>query len=439
MEPIPWGDVAVILALVALNGFFAMSELAIVSARKPRLQAMEKAGKRGARTALALAASPGRFLSSVQIGITLVGILAGAYSGATLGGPVGAHFVQLGFSQETAEALGFALVIALTTYVSLVIGELVPKQFALRSPEVIAASVAPIMLWVARIAAPLVWLLDRSTGLAFRLLRLNRESENQVTAEELHLVVAEAQNAGVIEESERQMISGVMRLAGRSVRGVMTPRADVDWIDVDSDDAQVRAQLLESPHARMVVAENSIDHVLGVVEARDLLTALLQNRPLDLRALLLKAPVVPDLMDAMDALAVLRSADVPMLFVHDEYGHFEGILTPADLLSAIAGDFVSDIDAGEEAPMVAREDGSWLISGSYPADQMAETLGIHLPAQRDYETVAGFCLAQLRHLPEVGERFQTPHWLFEVVDMDGRKIDKLLAMPRQTAVPPSQD
>ncbi|MDO9488994.1 MAG: CNNM domain-containing protein, partial [Sphingomonadaceae bacterium] len=230
MQPFPWLDVAIILALTALNGFFAMSELAIVSARKPRLQAMEKARKRGAAIALRLQSDPGRFLSSVQIGITLVGILTGAYSGAALGGPVADRLVLLGVPADSAEEIGFGLVIALTTYLSLIIGELVPKQFALRSPEPIAAAVAPVMALVARVGAPLVWLLDQSIGLIFRMLGLQRESENSVTAEELHLVVAEATTAGVIEESERAMISSVMRLADRAVRAVMSPRGQVDWL-----------------------------------------------------------------------------------------------------------------------------------------------------------------------------------------------------------------
>jgi len=430
MQPFPWLDVAIIFALIALNGFFAMSELAIVSSRKPRLQAMEKARRRGAATALHLQSDPGRFLSSVQIGITLVGILAGAYSGATLGRPVAERLVPLGVSPDTAEELGFGIVIALTTYFSLIVGELLPKQFALRSPEPIAAFVAPIMSAVARIGAPLVWLLDQSTGLVFRLFGLQRESDNQVTAEELHLVVAEATTAGVIEENERAMISGVMRLAERPVRAVMTPRGEVDWIEADADEATIRARLADTPHTRLPVAEGAVDRIIGVLQARDVLAALLENRTLDLRGLVRPVAVVPDLMDAMDALAVLRDADVPMALVHDEYGHFEGVVTPADLLAAIAGAFRSDVDVGTDPPAVQRDDGSWLLAGSLPADEMGDLLGVDLPDDRDYHTVAGYVLDQLRHLPETGEAFAAGEWRFEVVDMDGRKVDKVLATPR---------
>ncbi|PSJ41765.1 hemolysin family protein [Allosphingosinicella deserti] len=427
LSPFPWIDVIVILLLIALNGVFAMAELAIVSSRKPRLRAMAKAGRRGAQTALDLAADPGRFLSAVQIGITLIGILAGAYSGSSLGGPVGERIARLGIAPETAATIGFSIVILITTYASLVIGELVPKQFALRAPEPIAAAMATPMLWIARITAPLVWLLDRTSALIFRLLRLRREESNKVTAEELQIVVAEAHSAGVLEEYERALISGVVRLADRPTREVMTPRTDVDWIDVDSSTEELREALRNAQHSRLPVAEGSVDTLLGVVQARDIVAAFIDDRALDLRALVREAPVVADQMDAMDTLAVLRDADVPMAFVHDEYGHFEGVVTPADLLSALAGVFASNFDPGSEAPLVEREDGSWWVSGSLPADAMSDRLGINLPEDRDYATAAGFALSVLKHIPEVGERFSFGSWRFEIVDMDGFKIDKLLA------------
>jgi putative hemolysin len=426
-SPFPWIDVVVILLLIAINGLFAMAELAIVSSRKPRLKAMAKNGRRGAQTALDLSADPGRFLSAVQIGITLIGILAGAYSGASLGGPAGERLAGLGIAPDTAKTLGFTLVIILTTYASLVVGELVPKQFALRSPEPIAATVALPMLWIARGTAPLVWLLDRTSALIFRMLRLTRDNSNKVTAEELHLVVAEAHTAGVLEEYERAIISGVVRLADRPSREVMTPRTDVDWIDAGAGLAEIREALRESPHSRYPVAEGSVDRLVGVVQARDIVIASIEGRPLDLRELMRDAPVVPDQMDAMDTLNVLRGAEVPMAFVHDEYGHFEGIVTPADLLSALAGVFASDFGGGAEAPLVEREDGSWWVSGSLGADALSDRLGIGLPEDRDYATTAGFALAVLKHIPEVGERFTYGGWQFEIVDMDGFKIDKLLA------------
>jgi putative hemolysin len=422
LSPFPWIDVAVILALVLVNGVFAMSELAIVSARRPRLQAMIKVGRRGAAAALKLQEDPGKFLSTVQIGITLVGILNGAYSGASLAGPVGDRLALIGIPASW----GFGLVIALTTYVSLIVGELVPKQFALRNPEPIAALVAAPMMILARVTAPIVWLLDRSSALIFRLLGLARESEKHVTAEELHLIVAEASRSGVIEESERAIISGVVRLADRPVREVMTPRTDVDWIDLNADEETLRQRFVETPHTRVPVAEGSVDRIVGVVQSRDIVAALIEGRSLDLRALMRPLLIVPDQVDAMDALDTLRRAEVPMVLVHDEYGHLEGLVTPADLFMAIAGHFASDKDIGTDPEVVEREGGSLLVSGSFSADALAERLDLTLPEDRDYATAAGFVLAVMRRLPTVGESFEEQGWRFEVVDMDGRKIDKLL-------------
>lgn len=430
LTPFPWMDLVIILALVGLNGLFAMSELAIVSARRPRLQAMEKAGRRGAQTALMLASDPGKFLSTVQIGITLIGIIAGAYSGASLGGPTGQRLQALGVPANMADSMGFAVVIGLTTYASLIIGELVPKQFALRAPEPIAVLVAAPLLWLSKVTAPIVWILDGSSALIFKLLRLQRESESHVTAEELHLIVAEASRSGVIEESERAIISGVVRLADRPVREVMTQRMDVDWIDLHADDATIRARLLETPHTRLPVGRGSVEDIVGIVQARDIMTALFRGEPLNLEALMRKGEVVPDQVDAMDALEVLRRADVPMVMVHDEYGHFEGIATPADLLSAIAGHFASDRDGYDEPDLVEREDGSLLVSGQMPVDLLAERIDIALPEDRDYATVAGHVLWLLKRLPEVGDYAEDQGWRFEIVDMDGRKIDKLLIAER---------
>ena len=424
--PFPWFDLVLILALVAVNGLLSMSELAIVSSREARLKAMAKSGSRGAKCALDLAAEPGRFLSTVQIGITLIGILTGAYSGASLGAPIAQRLALLGIDAETAYTIGFGLVIVLTTYASLVIGELVPKQFALRNPESIAAIVSRPMGWLSRITAPFVWLLDQTSALIFRLLRLNREAKNVVTAEELQLVVAEAQTAGVLEENERAIISGIVRLADRPVREVMTPRMDIDWIDIHCTGSEIKAALSETTHSRLPVADGSVDNIVGVVATRDMLTALLDGEELNLQRLTKTAPVIPDLMDAMDALAVLRSAEVPLALVHDEYGHLDGIVTPGSILSALAGAFKHDLEEGDEPPCVEREDGSWLVSGSANADVLSDRIGVSMPGDRDYSTVAGFALSVLKQIPETGEVFKFDGFRFEVVDMDGRKIDKLL-------------
>ena len=426
LTPIPWLDVILILGLVGVNGVLAMGELAIVSAREARLKAMAKSGSGGAKCALELASDPGRFLSTVQSGITLIAIFAGAFSGEKLGEPAAQRVQALGLSPDTAHTVGFGLVIVLTTYVSLVIGEIVPKQIALRSPEPIAVIMSRPMNWLSVITAPFVWVLERSSALIFKIFGFDRESRNHVTAEELHLVVAEAQTAGVLEEDERAMISGIVRLADRPVREVMTPRTEIDWIDLGATPEEIRRTLLQSPHSRIPVADGSVDNIVGVIQSRDILSAVLEGQPLDLNKMCRSAPVIPDLMDAMDALVVLRSAEVPLALVHDEYGHFDGIVTPGSILAALSGAFAHDVEHGEEPPLVEREDGSWLVSGAASADLLSDRVGVRLPHDRDYSTVAGFALSVLKHLPETGEVFRHDGWSFEIVDMDGRKIDKLI-------------
>ena len=419
-------ELGIAILLIGLNGLFALSELSIVSARKARLKTMADNGRAGAATALKLAEDPGRFLSTVQIGITLVGILAGAFSGAALGAMLTQIFLDQGMPERAAEPLGYGLVIGTITYLSVVVGELVPKHLALKSPEGIACAVAPLMALISRIAAPVVWLLDASTKLIFRLLGQSTESESAVTEEEIRTIMAEAETAGVIETDERKMIAGVMRLGDRVVRGVMTPRTDVDWIDVDDTTPEIREVLINTAHSRLPVAQGHPDNMLGVVQARELLAASLRNEPLDIRAHIRKAPIIPDTLDALDALEVLRQAEVPMALVHDEYGHFDGVVTPADILDAIAGAFRSDEGTAEPEAM-QRDDGSWLLAGWMPADEMADQLGITLPERRDYETVAGLVIGELQHLPNTGEAVEALGWRFEVVDLDGRRIDKVLA------------
>lgn len=419
-------ELAVAVFLIGLNGVFALSELAIVSARKPRLRALLADGRPGAAHALALAENSGRFLSTVQIGITLIGILAGAFSGAALSQTFDEILQGWGVPTRFAEPAAYVVVIGSITYLSVIIGELVPKQFALRYPERIACIVATPMMLLSRAAAPLIWLLDASTRLVFRILRMPMESDASVTHQDIKSIVAEAQSAGVIETHERSMIQGVLRLGDRPVRGVMTPRTDVNTIDLSADEAAIRQHLSETPHSRLPVTDGDPDVVIGVVQARDIAAALLKGGPLDLRALVRRAPVTPDTIGALDALAALRSAETPMALVYDEYGNFEGIVTPANILDAIAGAFHSN-DPSEEPEAVQRGDGSWLLAGSLPADEMAEHLGISLPRERDYQTVAGLVIDALTHLPETGESVEALGWRFEVVDLDGRRVDKILA------------
>ena len=428
----PYGsllELAVAVFLILLNGVFSLSELAVVSARRVRLKAMADGGRRGAVAALSLAENPGRFLSTVQIGITLVGILAGAVSGAALGGHLTDILEARGVSSRVAEPLGYSLVIVLITYLSVVVGELVPKNLALRNPEAIACAVAPLMTVVSKVAAPVVWLLDVSTRGIFRIFGQTTESESAVTEEEIRTVMAEAETAGILEVDERKMISGVLRLGDRAVRSVMTPRTEVEWIDLDEDETRLRQRLAATTHSRLPVGKGSPDNMLGVIQVREVLAPFLDGgHVVDIRSHMRNAPVVPDTLDALDALTVLREAEVPMALVHDEYGHFEGLATPADILDAIAGAFRSD-EGGSDPEAVRRDDGSWLLAGWMPVDEMADMLGLTLPERRSYETVAGLVIGELQHLPTTGEAVNTLGWRFEVVDLDGRRVDKVLARP----------
>lgn len=434
MTPYPWSDVVFILGLVVLNGLFSMSELAIVSARTSRLRVAAEEGSKGAKVALELAADPGKFLSTVQIGITLVGIIAGAYSGASLGGPTAERLAAWGLPARYADETGFAVVIAITTYLNLVAGELVPKQLALRAADSIAKIAAPPMAMMARVTAPLVWLLDNSTNLVLRLLGLKKGNDQEVTAEELHMIFAEATRSGVIEEEERALMSGIMRLADRPVREMMTPRTELHWIERRAPEAELRAAIEDSPHSLLLVADGSVDKIVGVVKVRDVLSTLLRGRRVQLGRLMKKPAIVPDQLDTMDALSMIQQAEVALALVHDEYGHLEGIVTPADLLAAIAGNFIAHGDAGDGPMVIEREDGSLLISGALPADAMAERLGIELSDDREFATTAGYCLSVLKRLPNEGDHFHDQGWRFEVVDMDGRKIDKLLVSKKKAVV-----
>ncbi|MET0574266.1 MAG: hemolysin family protein [Mesorhizobium sp.] len=419
-------EIATVVVLILVNGLLALSELAIVSSRPARLKAMIDRNVKGAGRALTLGANPGRFLSSVQIGITLVGVLSGAFSGATLGERLSWLLADYGVRVGVAHALGVGIVVALITYGSLIIGELVPKQIALRNPEGVAVKVAPAMTILAKVAAPLVWLLDVSGRAVLRLLGQKEESEEKVTDEEIKMLVAEAEHHGTIESDERRMIAGVMRLGDRAVRAVMTPRTDVDWLNLQSDEAATRKLLMETQHSRLPAGEGSVDAMVGVIQTREVLAAMLAGKKFDPAQHVRTAPIVHDQADALDVLTTLKESDVPVALVHDEYGHFEGIVTPADILEAITGVFRADIEAGDQE-LVQREDGSWLLPGHMPADEMADHLGFDLPENRDYETLAGFILSQMHRLPGTGESVDANGWRFEVVDLDGRRIDKVIA------------
>lgn len=419
-------EILVVVALTVINGLLAMSEMAIASSRVSRLRAMADQGAAGAHSALALAADPGRFLSTVQIGITLIGIIAGAFSGASLGARAADWLMEAGVARWWAEVIGLGSVVAFITYLSLIIGELVPKQVALRNPERIACLVAPAMSLIDRVAAPVVWLLDRSGRLVLALLGQSRQRQDTVTTAEIHSMIAEAESAGVLEPEARDMIAGVMRLGDRPVRGVMIPRADVKMVDLKASPAELGQLIASTGHSRFVVYRDNPDDIVGVVQAKDVAAALLRKRSGAIRQVMKQAPVIPDTVDALDVVATLKQSGVHMGLVHDEYGHFEGIVTTADILEAIVGAFREE--RGEAEPeSVERDDGSLLLAGWAPIDGVMQRLNLPLPPRRDYQTLAGFVLDQMGRLPKTGEAFDHAGWRFEVVDLDGRRIDKVLA------------
>jgi putative hemolysin len=417
-------EILIVVALVLVNGFLSMSELAVVSARPARLKLLAGRGDSGAATAMRLAEDPGKFISSVQTGITLVGVLSGAFSGATIGQRLSAVLAANGVPPSFADALGVGAVVVAITYTSLVIGELVPKQLALRHPEQIAARVAPIMSVIAVVAAPLVWVLNASGQGLLAVLGERGETGEGVTDEEVKTIIAEAESAGVLESDEKNMISGVMRFADRSARGLMTPRRDVELIDLSKAPEEILREIRETHRSTLPVQDGEADSIIGVLLRKDLIDVFAEGRPLDVRALVRQAPVVMDRSDSLAVLRAIRSSLVHMALVFDEYGHFEGIVTAGDVLEAITGAFREEEEA--EPAYVVREDQTWIVSGWMPVDEFSDKIGVPVDRDAKFETVAGFVLAELNHLPKVGETFTRGTWRFEVVDLDGRRIDKIL-------------
>ena len=427
-----WFDCAIVLLLIVLNGFLALSELAVVSSRRSRLEAMANAGNAGARVALALSDDPGHFLSAVQVGITVIGLVAGAFSGTTIAGPLALQLEAMGVADTISDALAYVPVVGVITYLSVVVGELVPKQVALRHPERWAARVAPAMRLLTRVAWPLVHLLQGSSRAVLRLAGRAPEPRSRVTREEVKALIAEAERAGVVPPRAKAMMSGVIRLSDRTVRAVMTPRAAVEWLDLRADAATLRAQLRRTQHPRLPAAEGSLDHVAGVVHVKDLLDAWVAGESPDVRAFVREVPSVLDALDALQAMESLRKSGTHMLFVVDEYGNFRGVVTTTNILEAVAGTFSGP---GAQPPTAQqRADGSWLLDGDLPVEEMSDALGLARGPSREYETVAGFLLAETGQIPRLGDSFTYQRWRFEIIDLDGQRIDKVLA----TAAAPAE-
>ena len=427
-------EIIFVLFLTLLNGVFAMSELAVVSSRKGRLLAMERQGSLGAEAALALQENPQRFLPTVQVGITLVGILAGVFGGAAIAGPFGDWLETYPLMINLGHELAFVFVVMVITYLNLILGELVPKQLALRNPEKVASALALPLTALARFTSPFIWFLSQSSALILRLFGAYTPTDQSVTEEEVKAVVAEGAQAGALEHNERQMIERVLRLADRPVRGLMTPRTEVAWLDRNASVEEIAAALRAEPLTRFVVADGRVDNVAGVVAAKDLLDQLLEGAPLSIARALRQPAVLPDSISALAALERLRADALGMALVLDEYGSFEGVVTASDLLEAIVGE-LGPAPASGKPSAVQRFDGSLLLDGMMAIDELRERLvPFELPPQSGaYHTVGGLMLALLERIPREGDRIAHSGWRFEIIDMDGRRVDKVLAVREEAA------
>ncbi|MGH7119833.1 MAG: hemolysin family protein [Acetobacteraceae bacterium] len=427
-------EILFVLFLIVINGLFAMSELALVSARRARLAVLVRNGVPGAVLARRLIEEPQSYLPTVQVGITLVGILTGVYGGAQIAEEA-AHWLET-FPpvRPVAAPLAFAVVVVLITYFTLVIGELVPKQLALRRPEAISARVATPIAFLARLATPAVWLLGASTTLVLHVLHSPRAPAPPVSEEELKALVAEGQQAGVLEVEERRMIERVLRLADKKVRAIMTPRTEVAWLDRSDPPAELKAMLKASPHSRFVVGDGSVDNVVGVVLAKELLNRLIDGQALALTPMLHQPVVVPDTVSALDAMELLRADALGLALVMDEYGSFEGVVTAADVLVAIVGDATGAAptpDAGQPAA-----EGALVFDGLMPIDELKARLVLpDLPAAGSYNTLGGLVLALLRRVPRVGDRIVFGGWRFEVAEMDARRVARVQVAPEPVEAP----
>lgn len=421
-------DTVVLVVLVLLNGILALSEIAIVSARKTRLMKWAARGDRGAQAALDLQREPGTFLSTIQTGITLVGILAGAFGGATLADPLAELLSPLGLPAPTLHAAALGAVVVAITYVSILFGELLPKHLALSRPERLAAVAAPPLKVFAALASPAVGFLSFSTRLLLRLLRIQRPEEAPVTGEEIRILLDQGAEAGTFQRVERDMVHGVLRLGRRRAADLMTPRAEVVWLEEDTGKARLLEILREHPHGRYPVARGSLDNLLGVVHTRDLLARELRGLPFDLRSCLRPPVFVPEGTPALRLLDTFRENRVHLVFVVDEYGALQGVVSLHDLLENVVGE-ISFSPLPEEPEAVRREDGSWLLDGLMPLDRFKEIFGLErLPGEERglFHTLAGFAMARLGRVPRTADRFVWRNLRFEVVDMDGRRVDKVL-------------
>ncbi|MBN8452139.1 hemolysin family protein [Accumulibacter sp.] len=422
-------DVALLLFLIVLNGILAMSEIAVVSSRQSRLQKLAEDGYSGARSALALQQEPSTFLSTVQVGITTVGILSGAIGEATLAAPLADRLRSLAPLAPHADAVALTVVVVAVTYCSVVVGELVPKRLGLLAPERVASFVAGPMGVVSRLAKPLVWLLSSSSSLLLRLLGARRTLDSTVTDDEIKVLMGQGAEAGVFHASEQAIVSNVLRLDEQRISAIMTHRKDIYLLDLNDSEEEIRKRLAESPYRRIVVCRDGLDQIVGVLRTSDLLQGVLLGQPLAVEAFVRPALYVPASVTTTQLLETFRRAHQQCALMVDEYGGVQGLVTLTDVLTSIVGDLPTS-DAPDELDIVVREDGSWLADGSVPIERLKAVLGIHpeLPGEEEnaFNTLGGFVMYVLGKVPLPADHFVVDDLRFEVVDMDRHRVDKVL-------------
>ncbi|MBN9428647.1 MAG: HlyC/CorC family transporter [Burkholderiales bacterium] len=431
-------EIAILLALIVLNGLFAMSEIALVTARKARLQKLVDDGDKSAAAALALGADPTRFMSTIQIGITSIGILNGIVGEAALAAPFADWLETLGVAQPYSDYAATALVVLVVTYVSIVIGELVPKRLGQISPESIARLVARPMTWLSVASKPFVRLLSGSTNLLLRGLGANRTPGPTVTEEEIHAMLAEGSETGVIEHSEHAMVRNVFRLDDRQISSLMIPRGDIVYLDVEDPLAVNLEKVAQTDHSRFPVCRGGLDDVLGFVHTKQLLAQSLRGKQIELGQSLTEMLYVPETLTGMELLENFRSSNTQVALVIDEYGEVQGMITLQDLMEAITGEFASPGDEGAWA--LQREDGSWLLDGLIPIPELKDRLELRTVPDEErarYQALSGMLMLMLGRMPQTGDTVVWENWRFEVVDMDGKRVDKVLASP--VPITPSED
>lgn len=422
-------EVLLIFILLFINGLFSMSEIAVVSAKKVRLQKRAEEGNLGAKAALDLAETPNRFLSTVQIGITLVGVLSGAFGGAALAVHLVPYVEQIVFLKPYANEVSFSFVVLLITYFSLVIGELVPKRIGLNAPERIAAIMSRPMSFISKLTAPVVWLLSVSTNTVLKLLRQSKSADSAVTEDEIKAILVQGKTEGIIEETEQELMENVIRLDDQSITALMTPRTKVVWLDLQGKSSEIREQILKSQFSRLLVVKGDLDNIQGFVESKDIVNLILTESLSSLQRIIKKPLFIPETSTALEVLEKFRYSQSHFGVIIDEFGFMQGIITTDDLLEAIIGDLTFGV-RNENA--VQRSDGSWLLDARLSNSDYSLILKIkELPTDEIgvYETLAGFVIKRLEKLPEIGDKFVWQGYTFEVVDMDGKRVDQVLVYP----------